>query len=253
MAGILIWVIQLTGRRSAGDMAGIRSALGAVEVFYIIFLLATIVATIVRLRLSPTLIIRIVQGFCASVFVIFALVALIYSISRYTDLPKSYGSKMLFDFMFGLLLQLALIASGIVAVIHAAAIKIRSKTLSQTSLYLSFGALMCFFGYLIIGPAIASRQSEMILLMTNMVLLVAPLVIMFCAGLTGFICSILTGQSASHVAATSPTASPAPAPAPAPGGGSVQERLRKLSELQQQGLITDKEYADKRAEILDGL
>jgi len=240
LAGILVWVIQLSGRSNAGRMAGLRTALGVVEVFYVLFLLGAIVATIIRLRLSPTTIIRLVQGFCAGILVIFALVVLIDSISSYTDLSESRRSRILFDFIFKLLLQLVLIASGVIAVVHATAVNMQSKKLSWTALYMSCGALVCFFGYLIIRPAISAERLGPILFMTNLALLVVPLVFMFCSGLTEFICGLPAGPGGFQRDT-------------APGGGNIEARLQKLNELQLQGLITDKEYSDKRAKILDGL
>jgi hypothetical protein len=53
-----------------------------------------------------------------------------------------------------------------------------------------------------------------------------------------------------------PSAAPAPAPAPAPvvaPESDPADQLRKLSELHQSGLLTDEEFASKRAVVLDKL
>ena len=46
---------------------------------------------------------------------------------------------------------------------------------------------------------------------------------------------------------------PAPDPGPAPSGDSPEARLKSLKRLHDQGLITDKDYEAKKAEILKGL
>jgi hypothetical protein len=45
----------------------------------------------------------------------------------------------------------------------------------------------------------------------------------------------------------------APGAAPAAGGGDATERLKKLGEMREQGLISDDEYEAKKAEILKDL
>jgi hypothetical protein len=45
----------------------------------------------------------------------------------------------------------------------------------------------------------------------------------------------------------------APAPVAADGHGTAAERMRQLDELRTQGLVSDQEYAAKRAEILGSL
>ena len=42
----------------------------------------------------------------------------------------------------------------------------------------------------------------------------------------------------------------APAPAPAPAGGDSLDELTKLAQLHQQGILTDEEFAAKKAQIL---
>jgi hypothetical protein len=73
------------------------------------------------------------------------------------------------------------------------------------------------------------------------------------------LCKILVGLQAPAPAAaqaTGPAAQPAPAPQPlqpAAATTSIEERLRRLDQLHQKGLITDAEYKKKRAELLSQL
>ena len=53
--------------------------------------------------------------------------------------------------------------------------------------------------------------------------------------------------------ATPPVAAPAPASAPSAASGSVEQRLRQLQSLKDQGLITPTEYDSRRKAIIDGL
>jgi hypothetical protein len=52
--------------------------------------------------------------------------------------------------------------------------------------------------------------------------------------------------------ASAPSAAPA-APPPPPASGSSADRLRELERLHSEGLLTDDEYAAKRAQALEGL
>jgi hypothetical protein len=53
--------------------------------------------------------------------------------------------------------------------------------------------------------------------------------------------------------AQAPPPQPAAASAPAAGGATVESRLKKLDQLLKQGLITKKEYDEKKADILKDL
>lgn len=43
---------------------------------------------------------------------------------------------------------------------------------------------------------------------------------------------------------------PAPAPAPEPAGGGEVDELKQIAELHAQGILTDEEFAAKKAQIL---
>ena len=43
---------------------------------------------------------------------------------------------------------------------------------------------------------------------------------------------------------------PAPAPAPAPTGGGDVDELKQIADLHAQGILTDEEFAAKKAQIL---
>lgn len=43
---------------------------------------------------------------------------------------------------------------------------------------------------------------------------------------------------------------PAPAPAPAPAGGGEVDELKQIADLHAQGILTDEEFAAKKAQIL---
>jgi hypothetical protein len=244
LAGIMVWLFQIpSGSSGPMRMSGFgASGIGVTLIFQFLFLMGTIVATNIRLRLPQQITTRIVQGVCSSGFLIFSFVLFIRLIQAYSQTSGFARSRSIGDFIFFLLLHMAYIASAILGIVHACAIRIKTDTLSQISLYLVYGAIGCLIPYLVIRPAIAMEQPGFSLFILNFVFLTFPIMFLFCSGLIGFIC---------HLAARA-DAAPTPAKATASSGGdaSVQVRLQKLAELKAQGLITDEEYNAKRTEIL---
>ena len=57
------------------------------------------------------------------------------------------------------------------------------------------------------------------------------------------------GADQAHYAAAPPP-QPAPAPAPVPSQDDSIEQIKKLAELKEQGIITDEEFAAKKAQLL---
>jgi uncharacterized membrane protein YidH (DUF202 family) len=227
-------------------MSGIGvSGWGVVMIFQFLFLLGMIVTTNIRLRLPPQLTTRIAQGFCSGGFLIFSFVLFISFISDYSKTHGFDRSRTVGDFMFIMLLHLVFIASAIVAVIHAAAVKIRKDTLSQIALYLTYGAIVCLFAYMIIRPAMVLEQPGLILAILNVTLLTVPIIFLFCSGLIGFICGLAAKTGGSPA-----TTAPAGAGEHSGREANVQERLRKLDDLKNQALVTNEEYNAKRTEIL---
>ncbi len=60
-------------------------------------------------------------------------------------------------------------------------------------------------------------------------------------------------QQARHAQQAAPAASAAPAPAPAaePAKVDVVEELKRFAELRDQGILTEEEFAAKKAQLLD--
>ena len=50
--------------------------------------------------------------------------------------------------------------------------------------------------------------------------------------------------------AQQPAPAPAPAPAAAPAGGGEVDELKQIADLHAQGILTDEEFAAKKAQIL---
>ena len=57
-------------------------------------------------------------------------------------------------------------------------------------------------------------------------------------------------DQAHQAAAPPPQPAPAPAPAPAPSQDDSIEQIKKLAELKDQGIITEEEFAAKKAQLL---
>ena len=244
LAGIMLWLFQIpSGPSGPMRMSGLgASGIGVTLIFQFLFLMGMIVATNIRLRLPQQLTTRIVQGICSGGFLIFSFILFINLIQDYSQTSRFARSKSVGDFIFFLLLHIAYIASAILGIVHASAIRIKKDTLSQIALYLVYGAIGCLILYLIIRPAMAMEQPGFSLLILNFVFLTVPIMFLFCSGLIGFICHLASRAN------TAPTE--AKATASSGGGVSVQIRLQKLGELKAQGLITDEEYSAKRTEIL---
>ena len=147
--------------------------------------------------------------------------------------------------MLIMLIYLVFIASAIVAVVHAAAIKIQKDTLSQIAMYLTYGAIVFLIAYVIIRPAMALEQPGLILAVLNAMLLTVPIIFLFCSGVIGFTCGM-----ASKMGGPQRTTAPARATASSVADANIQKRLRKLDDLKAQGLVTEEEHNAKRTEIL---
>jgi len=240
----MLWLFQIpSGPSGPMRMSGLGApGIGVTLILQFLFLMGMIVATNIRLRLPQQITTRIVQGICSGGFLILSFVLFINLIQGYSQTSRFARSQSVGDFMFFLLLHMAYIASAILGIVHASAIRIRKDTLSQIALYLIYGAIGCLIPYLVIRPAVAMEQPGFILFILNFVFLTVPIMFLFCSGLIGFIC---------HLAARA-DAAPKQAKATAPSGGdaSIQVRLQKLDNLKAQGLITDEEYSAKRTEIL---
>jgi len=244
---MMLWLFQIPSvpKSPLGIFDVGISGLGVVPIFQLLFLLGMIVATNIRLRLSPQLTIRIVQGICSSGFLIFSFVLFVNVIRDYSRISEFARSKLVGDFIFIVLIHVVSIAAAILAVVHASAIKIRKDTLSWTALGLIYGAIACWTAYKILRPAMLVEQPGLILRILNIVLLTVPIIFLFCSGLIGFICGLATkiGSSASR---TTPAATNAP-----PDADTDGQRLKQLGDLKNQGLISDEEYTAKRAKILE--
>jgi hypothetical protein len=251
LAGIMLWLFQIpSGPSGPMRMSGLgASGIGVTLIFQFLFLMGMIVATNIRLRLPQQLATRIVQGICSGGFLIFSFILFINLIQDYSQTSRFARSKSVGDFIFFLLLHMAYIASAILGIVHASAIRIRKDTLSQIALYLIYGAVGCLIPYVIIRPAVAMEQPGFILFVLNFVFLTVPIVFLFCSGLIGFIC----GLAAKSGTLPRPAAPAKTATVPSGGEVSVQGRITELDNLKAQGLITLEEYAAKRAEILGQL
>ncbi|MBT3202307.1 MAG: SHOCT domain-containing protein [Phycisphaerales bacterium] len=226
--------------------------LGVVAVFQFLFLLGIIVTTKIRLRLPTQIAVRIVQGICALIFLMFALVNFIDFIGAYSRMPDFIRSKTVGDFLVILMIQLTIIAAAILAIVHAVALQIRTDTLSRIAMGLIYGAIGCAIAYIVIRPVILTEEPAIILTILHCLFLTIPIIFLFCSGLIGFICGLVVKMgNAPRTAA--PRRAPAQAPAPSGGDTSVQGRLRKLESLKTEGLITNDEYNAKRTEILGKL
>ena len=254
LTGIMLWLFQIPSS-SSGSMRMSplgTSDLGVVAVFQFLFLLGIIVTTKIRLRLPPQLAVRIVQGACSLIFLMFALVNFIDFIGEYNQMPDFIRSKTVGDFLVMIMLQLIVIAAAILAIVHAAAFQIRTDTLSRIAMGLIYGASGCTVAYVVIRPAMLTEEPAIILTMLNCLFLTIPIVFLFCSGLIGFICGLVVKMgNAPRTAA--PARAPVQAPASSGGDASVQGRLRKLESLKVEGLITNEEYNAKRTEILGNL
>lgn len=258
LTGIILWLIQISsGPGGPMSMSTIGvSGLGIAVIFQFLFLLGMIVTTNIRLRMAPHLTIRIMQGICSGGFLIFSFVLFINFIRNYSQTYRFVRSETVGDFIFIMLLYLVSMASAILAVVHAVAIRIQKNTLSQTSLGLIAGVIACTVVYIITRLPMIVDQPVLILCLLNLVLLTVPIVFLFCSGLIGLICGLAatTGSVAAKTSDSPRTVAATRAAAAPPGGDAgVHERLKNLDDLKNQGLITNEEYAVKRAKVLEQL
>ena len=251
LAGMMLLMFLLVSGLDPLDMPAF--GLTGYKAFWpcsLVFLLGMIITTNIRLRLGGTpLAVRITQGVFAGGALILSAVMFIWFLHDYSQLPGFAKSRMVGDFVFAILMELGAIAGMVLALIHAATVRITRDTLSRTALGLVYGAIVCAIVYWFIRPAMLTDEPGMVFAVLNFFLLIVSVVFLFCSGLVGFVCG-LASKTAGLPASTRPARTPAAQPA---SSASVRERLEELASLRDQGLITEEDYAVKRAGILNEL
>lgn len=188
---LLLCIISAMWYSNVEAVPGVATSVVILRAFSLMFIMVQIVATNVRLKCGASTVVRAIQGLASGLVIILTIVGLVMMLVELGDLPKFARSEMWPDILFSCVSDAAMIAAMILILVHAAAMTIRTKTLSEIGLYLIYGVLMAVAAYVIIRPAVAMKEASAVLLSTNVVFLVAPPLVLMCLGATKAICSHL--------------------------------------------------------------
>jgi hypothetical protein len=250
MVLLSVVAVDVVDQAKSGALAGMTSSF-VLQVFYGVLFLTYIIVTSVRLRVGDFLAVRIVQGIAAGGALILSVVCFVHGITQYADLLPGIREKLAFDVVLACVFELMVLAACIAGLVHAASVRFRSAALSAASLsilYLYLGALAV---YMLIRGAVAAGDAGAALLLLNILNVTAPILFLFCSGVTASIC---LGVSAARQG--SPSSRPAPASTPMETAASERAaagpevRLRELNSLLERGVLSPEEFAAAKRKML---
>ena len=181
---LLLCIISLVLYSDMALVAGPPSSVAILGMISLMIIMVQVVATNVRLKCGASMILRAVQGMTSGLVIILTVVGLVMMLVEFGSLSKFARSGMWPDILFRCVFDAVVIAAMILILVHAAAMTIRTKTLSQTGLCLIYGVLTAMALYLIIRPAALMEEASLALLFTNILLLFAPPFVLACLGAT---------------------------------------------------------------------
>jgi len=249
LLGVILFLTASSGQFSAVDSLGPLAALmgsRTVAVFSSILLLALIIVLNLRARIGASPPVRIVQASVGGVLGILCVVSVFTMVARFADLPKPMKARLVLDLIFSILADMGIVLASIFAVGHAAAAKIKGADLSKVALGLVYAALGVSAGYVLIRPAMIFNSAGMVLVFLNYIMLVGPIVVLFCHGAVRSVSELV------------PILSKLRSTSEATGGddkqatrSDIEARLHELARLREQEVISEKEYAEARQKALE--
>lgn len=234
-----------------------------------IFLAACVVASHLRRRLGTSLGTRIAQSVSSGGVCLMIAIGLIIALTDFSKIPPPFRGEFFKYMIVPLLMQLTILAGAILCLV-AGAKNGNNRQMTGVGLGLIYGGFGGMITYIIFLPVImeAWAASFSLLLLNVFILLILGIAYPLLSGITGIIVGAIqyaTGQEAPgptsrpRVQATLfPTASSQAQPGPAAqaqaaavGAGNARRRLSDLKEMYDEGLITQEEFAVRRARILE--
>ena len=240
LLGFVLLLIVGVGFRKPRDW----SALGGLRLGVSPTLLLMLVALMsamnhLRLRLGARPVLRACQVAAGALALVLALTGLVGGVGHFLDFPRAAKAKYVFDLIFMILMAFTLIAACLLSVVDGLLRKISRPALAATGLvlvYLYFGGSVL---YRIGRPALATLDVGGMLFSLNLMLLIASIFLLFLEGALGAL-PRLFGQPFQLAEAGGP-------------GAGLEDRLKGLKRLRDQGLITEAEYDAARAKTLEDL
>ena len=203
---------------------------------------ALVVATAIRLRVGPMLILRIIQGLAAAALGMLGIWQFFQWTAMYQGLPNALQTDRMLDLIVGVLLGLALEAACVMALLHAVATWYIRPGLSRICLQFIYCVLTVAAAYVFIRPLAAGRFGWS-LMIVNSLMLSAPVFILLCSGLTECLIRAINRLSLFH---------PRDRLVREMGDLSPDERLVRLAELLDRNLISEEEFTASKRRMLEG-
>lgn len=184
---LLLCIISAIWSSDAGAASGLGAAAVILGMISLMIVMVQIVATNVRLKCEAGTMVRVFQAMASGLVIILTTVGLVMML---VDIGGD-RSEMWPDILFRCIFAAAMIAAMALILVHAVAMKKRTKALGRTGLYLIYAVLSAMAAFLVIRSAVAMAETSAVLLFTNALFLFAPSLALMCLGATKAICLYL--------------------------------------------------------------
>jgi len=260
LLGVLFLLVLWAMLPRGPSIPAVTSSIGplTLHLIWLIGLLLLLTFLAIRRRIGRVMPIRIGQGGVAAVVCILTLVGFLVSVSNFSELPDKIKEEFVLELVMALVVHLVALAGSVVALVDAARPTSSSRKLAEVSIGLLTALLAAVVLYAVIRPATLKGipGGAALAVFNFMVLICVPLLFLLLGGsvrivLEGHRRYTLRGgevkQGARRREARDTDRSGAAM------DQLIRERLARLQRLFDDGLITKKEYVDRRAAILQDI
>ena len=193
--GLLLCLIALAVAWEEG-VDGIKAGPVVVSTVSLLFLLTQIVVTTVRLRSGASPAIRAVQAAASGLVILLTIVGFLMLLSSFQDMPGLLQKEVLPDLLLRGLFDAAMVGAMILILIHAAATQPGTDRHGRIGLRIVYGVLAGMALFLIVRPAMATKEAGLALLFTNVICLFAPVLALICVAAVKVVCEHVSRRRA---------------------------------------------------------
>lgn len=245
---VLMLVLVFEGvSMTGGRMSGGETAL---TIFDGIFMLGLIILTHLHLRHGPGKVLCLLQVIFASGALLFGVINLIMEFTNNSsDWNRARGDLEALVKILVIVKSVGILTGATLALLHG--IKRSGRTLGVAGMWTIYVTIVGVLLIQGIAGAIESERFGLVLSILNTVFLFGGLLILFCNGLFQLL-SDLIKRAVERVGIAQPVAAGAVPVASSGGAGTdIEAKFEKLESLLKNGHITQEQYEQKRAAMLD--
>lgn len=215
---------------------------------------AVVIVTHVHLRRGPSMELGLLQSISAGAVLLFAI---IFIILQFTDNGSLWNRSRELEAFFKsaiIIFTCGLLAGGTLLLIHG--IKYTKKPLAVAGIWTIYGTLLFMHFGIFIAVIIASERWGTLFMMINTFSLLGGLAVLFCSSQVQLISALLkrSGQGVATASAGQvAVAALAGDASTSSDGPDIEAKFTKLKQLLEHGHVTQEQYDQKQAALLDQL